>query len=86
MENYKQSTNVKVTNLFPLLTTKQIIYIIYNIQDHLRYIGQTNKDAIHRFMEHIQTAKRIANSDLLKYNQFLKQKAVIHAYAKVWIK
>jgi len=50
MENYKQSTNVKVTNLFPLLTTKQIIYIIYNIQDHLRYIGQTNKDAIHRFM------------------------------------
>ena len=74
IENYKESTNAKITNLFPRLHTEQIIYVIYNMQDTLRYIGQSNKDAIHRFMEHLQTAKRIANSELLKYTQSRKQK------------
>ena len=51
------------------------------MKDDLRYVGQTSKDAIHRFMEHIQQAKRQSNS--LEYNQAMKQKLLYTHMLKI---
>jgi len=59
LDRYKQELKGINTNIQPKLNTDQVIYVIYNIRNHMKYIGQTSKNAIQRFMEHLQAAKRL---------------------------
>jgi hypothetical protein len=81
VDKYIQYKGGDLANFQPHLIREQVIYIIYNMKDDLRYVGQTSKDAIHRFMEHIQQAKRQSNS--LEYNQAMKQKLLYTHMIKI---
>ena len=69
--------------LNPNFGTIRVIYIIYNTMDNLRYVGQTVKTAIQRFMQHLSTAKRIENSIGIEYNLKLKQKRLYTHMIKI---
>jgi len=59
INNISQGWNEKERrNLHPALYAKQVIYLIYNVYDNRKYIGQTSKSAPERLHEHLQTATR----------------------------
>jgi hypothetical protein len=72
----------------PKFDTTHVIYVIYNIADSFRYIGQTSKTASARFIEHIQAAKRVrasADTDtLIKSKQQLLYTHMLKLGIDLW--
>ncbi len=83
IENGESLKGLKRVNVRPRLDTKQVIYIVYNTRDTMRYIGHTSKDAIYRFMEHVRQAKQMIKLDLVEYNIKMKQKLLYSNMIKI---
>ena len=70
---HKAVNRVDLTREKLRLDTKKVIYVVYNTKDKLRYIGQSVKDAIGRFMQHLQAARRMEKSESVGYKKMMKQ-------------
>ena len=78
--------NSKHLNWKPKLKTTHVIYVIYNTIDNLKYIGQTSKDGISRFLEHLQAAARINKEGNYEHYKMSKQRLLYTHMLKTGVK
>ena len=59
--------------------------MVYNTKDNLRYIGQSVKDGIGRFIQHLQAARRMEKSESVEYKKMMKQQLLYVHMVKIGI-